>query len=549
LDGAEVEELYKSMNQFQTARSPWLVRTLDRFADHSFLLFCLVLIVSIGCKLLSLHSRELWLDETYSAFIAHLPFAQLSSHLTGEYNPPFYYLLLWAWTRMVGDAQSQLRLLGVLINLCAMAGMYQISQRILDKRFGALAAALFAFSPMLFVYSLEVRSYMLFILAFIALLEAHWTLAIQKKEDNWLIAVYTMLAALLFYINYMGVFILMGLCLHWIMAAGLDRRRVVRLVATGLLTALLIAPGISPLLYRNSLKHELNHARQASFSNPSALSYGDSDQKVSTLRGLVKSAAAMAGFYPASSPLLLFFCALPLVLALAGAIYLGLAKNDELCRLFIVMTLAIGIGAVALHLSATRYLLPLVPLLVLAVARTIQQASARPRWRIASLTVASLILCFYAAGFFRQTFVRHGHPWQNLVSAVQQNSKSGDTVAFSALYAQVPFDYFARQTHFQPREVGFPLSIYDWWSKQKNQAWGGPVILRSDLDDFAAHLIASDSKTLWIVRYETYYYDPQDALLARMRQLGKVEEISLPPDPDTTSEEESLRLFRVKLQQ
>jgi hypothetical protein len=75
------------------------------------------------------------------------------------------------------------------------------------------------------------------------------------------------------------------------------------------------------------------------------------------------------------------------------------------------------------------------------------------------------------------------------------------------------------------------------------------VILHADLDDFPARLAASDAKTLLIVRYETYYYDPQDALLARMRQLGKVEEISLPPDPDATSEDESLRLFRVTARQ
>jgi hypothetical protein len=161
--------------------------------------------------------------------------------------------------------------------------------------------------------------------------------------------------------------------------------------------------------------------------------------------------------------------------------------------------------------------------------------------------VGTSLLFLYVAGFLRQTFIHHGRPWQNLVSAVQQNSQSKDMVVFSALYAQVPFDYFARQAHFQVREVGFPLSIYDWWSKQKNQAWGGPVILRADLDDFTARLAASDSKTFWVVRYETYYYDPQDALLARLRQLGKVEEINLPPDPDATSDEESLRLFRVTI--
>ena len=305
------------MNHIQNARSPLLAKALAYIASHAFLLFCMALLVSAVSKLLSLHSRELWLDETYSAFIAHLPLAQLPRHLAGEYNPPFYYLLLWAWSRMVGDAQGQLRLLGVVVNICAMAGMYLLSRRILGERFGALAAAFFAFSPMLFVYSLEVRNYMLFILVFIGLLTAHWTLAIQQKEDKWLIAAYAVLAALLFYINYIGIFVLLGLCLHWILAAGFSRHRLFRLTSAGLLITLLIAPGMSPLLHRNSLKHELNQARQASFSNPNALSFGAADQKPAAVRGLAKSAAAMAGFYPASSPLLLFLCALPLALALA----------------------------------------------------------------------------------------------------------------------------------------------------------------------------------------------------------------------------------------
>lgn len=537
------------MNTIQQASTARIAKTLGFLARHSILLFCLALIVSALCKLLSLHSRELWLDETYSAFIAHLPSAQLSRHLTGEYNPPFFYLLLWAWTRFMGDAQSQLRLFSVVANIIAMTGMFFLSRRILGDRFGALAAALFAFSPMLFVYSLEVRSYMLFILAFIFLLISHWSVAVQHREEKWLVAAYAFLAALLFYINYMGIFILIGLCLHWILAANFNRRHTARLIFTGLSIILLISPGISPLLYRSSLKHDLNKSLEVSHHNPSALSYGAAEQKPAGIGGLAKSAAAMAGFYPASSRLILILCALPLTIALAGSAYLGVIKGDEVCRFFVLITLSIAMGTVALHLSATRYLLPLVPLLVLAIARVLQYVDARVRWRVLSLSVGSFILCLYAAGFLRQALVHHGRPWQNLTEALQQNYHHGDTVVFNALYAQVPFDYFARQEGFQPHETGFPISIYDWWNMQKNQAWGGPVILRADLDDFTARLSASNSKTIWLIRYETYYYDPHDALLDRMRQLGTVAEINLPPDPDLTGDDESIRLFRVSVRQ
>lgn len=73
------------------------------------------------------------------------------------------------------------------------------------------------------------------------------------------------------------------------------------------------------------------------------------------------------------------------------------------------------------------------------------------------------------------------------------------------------------------------------------------MILRSDLDQFVSGLSASQSKTVWLVWYETYYYDPHDALLARLRQLGQVTEFRLPPDRDTPDPKEALRLVRVSL--
>jgi hypothetical protein len=143
----------------------------------------------------------------------------------------------------------------------------------------------------------------------------------------------------------------------------------------------------------------------------------------------------------------------------------------------------------------------------------------------------------------------HGCPWQTLVGVAQQNYRPGDMVVFDVLYAQVPFDYFARQAHFQPQECGFPLSIYDWWDKQRNEAWGGPVIMKSDLDEFVSGLYASRSKTLWLVLYETYYYDPHDTLLESLRQFGQVTEFSFPQGEGASASEDdsNLRLIRISL--
>ena len=540
------------MDPFFGVRCRRLAKSLVCFVRRPFVLFCIVLLVSAFCKLSALGSRELWLDETYSAFVANLHFSQLLRHISGDCHPPLFYILLWGWIRVFGDAQVQLRLFGVVLSVCGTIAMFILAKRLLGVRFGAFAAVLFAFSPMLFVYSLEVRMYMLSILVLICLLIVHWIVVVEQSNAKRLVVAYGMLAALLFYVHYIGVFILLGLFVHWAIVSSFARSSIVSLVAAGTLTALLVSPWIPVMLEQRGGKAHLDLALKLSHQNPDSLSLGATDygrSESNRMTAQVKSAAAMAGFYRAPSSLLLLLCAIPLAVALTGAGFLGLAKGDQVCLLFVIVSIAIGIGMVTLQSTVTRFLLPLVPLLVLAISRAIQYWAASARWRAPSLAVGTLILCLYTAGFFRQAYMQHGRPWQNLVDVVQYNYRPGDRIVFDVLYSQVPFDYFARQAHFQSQESGFPISIYEWWEKQRVKAWGGPVIMQSDLNQFVSDLSASRPKTLWLVLYETYYYDPHDALLVRLRQLGTVTEVRLPPDPDTpdSKDQEALRLFRISI--
>jgi 4-amino-4-deoxy-L-arabinose transferase-like glycosyltransferase len=530
----------------QDIRRRWLGASIA-----SFVLFGLVLLVSTVCKLSALNSRELWMNETYSVFVASLPFAKILRYAAGDVHPPLFYLLLHSWIRVIGDAQAQLRLFSVVLNFLSALAIFVLARRMLGTRFGAYAAALFLLSPMLFVYSLEVRMYALFILLFICLLMVHWLVAVEDRESRWLVVAYGVLSALLFYVQYIGIFIILGLFIHWLMTTAFLRRRIIRLFATGVLILLLVSPGLPVLLHQYHGKTQLIRVRTLSRQNPDAISFGaaPNPDEPAGIKVEAKNAAAMMGFYPAASARLLLLCAIPLVLSLAGIGFLGIIKNDEICRLFCLLTLAVGAGMVILHLASTRYMLPLIPPLVIAIARAVQVLAAKPRWRIPGMALATLILCLYGAGFYRQAVKQHGHPWENLVGVVQQNYHPGDKVIFDALYAQMPFDYFARHMSFHPQENGFPLSVYDWWEKQGYKGPGGPVIMNSDLDEYVSRLSASKPKTVWLVLFETPYYDPHDALLARLRQLGQVTEVSLPPDPDVSDPQENppLRLIRISI--
>jgi 4-amino-4-deoxy-L-arabinose transferase-like glycosyltransferase len=509
----------------------------------------LVFLVSACAKILLLGSRELWLDETYSAFTAHLHFRQLLHFVFGDVHPPLFPILLWMWVRLAGDAQIMLRLFSVVFNIASMILMFFVGRRILGLRYGSLAAILFAFSPMLFVYSLEVRNYMLFIFVLICLLSVHWRVAVEQSRSQSLPLIYSLLAATLFYIHYVGVFVLLGLFAHWTLCSVFVRQRLARVSIAAILTLVFVAPGIPVALTQYHLKTQMDHELKLSNVDPSTLSYGHEVPAKGFLGSLVRSAATVAGFYPAKSPAILLFLALPLICVFAGIAYLALFRGDEVCRLLGMVIVGMSVGVVFLHLGNTRYILPLVPLLVLAIARVFQFWSAFVRWQPVALAAAALLVCVYGAGFYRQAFRHHGHPWQNVVSTVQRGYHEGDQVVFDALYAQVPFDYFAQHQAFRPKESGFPISIYDWWSRQSFEGWSGPVVKLADLNRFVD--TEPRSKTLWLVLYETYYYDPHEQLLQRLREKAEVSEVSLPTDPDAeVSEEDSgLRLIRVAFPQ
>ena len=150
-----------------------------------------------------------------------LPFEALIRYTIGDVHPPLFYILLWTWVRIVGDAQAQLRLFTVVLSVIGTLGMFFLARRWLGARAGAFAASLFAFSPMLFVYSLEVRMYMLSIVVFIGLLTMHRVVAIEGHESKRNLLGLSVFGALLFYVHYIAVFILLGVFVDWMVISRL----------------------------------------------------------------------------------------------------------------------------------------------------------------------------------------------------------------------------------------------------------------------------------------------------------------------------------------
>jgi uncharacterized membrane protein len=486
------------------------------------LCFAVLAVITVAVKVSRLSSRELWLDETYSSLLARMPFKQALRYAIGDVHPPLFYVLLWQWVRAVGDSEAALRLFSVSLSAVGTIGFFLLVRKWLGTRPAAFGSLLFALSPMLYVYSLEVRMYMLAVCCVIGILSIH-RIVTSETNGSWLyLVLYSLLSALLYYTHYIGLFVLMGFFIDWIVATRCRSDRLLHLFFAALLTFVLTAPWIPIMFTQRAQKLGQGHALIVSYQDPTALTFGESPAET-TIRDYfltyVRNAGAAIGLYPARSVILLICLALPIILVLAGAVFLA-ATGDRVCRLLVFVTLAMIAGFVVLGAHETRYFLPLLPFMFLSMSRTLQVWRGS-RWRSIATIIAALVLVIYTAGFIRQVTMRHPRPWSSLVAALEHNYRQNDVVVFDVLYGQVMFDYYAKQAGFHPREVGFPESIYAWWEQQPFKGWGGPVLTKSDLDSTATALEKlPHPKTVWLVLDEVNYYDPRNALLARMAGMG-----------------------------
>jgi mannosyltransferase len=140
-----------------------------------------ILCVAAALRLWRLNRDELWFDEGFAALVALQPVPQLVSELVRDSSPPLYFLLLRAWTLMVGADPWSLRVLSVICGGLAIWGVFALGRQLFGCRAATAAAMLLALSPLHIYYSREVRPYALLIALAIASL-----LALERLQSpDW----------------------------------------------------------------------------------------------------------------------------------------------------------------------------------------------------------------------------------------------------------------------------------------------------------------------------------------------------------------------------
>ncbi len=128
--------------------APWLVVVLT--------------FIGVFLRVFLLGSKCMWLDETFSVWLANHSVPDMLQWITRiDQHPPLYYLLLRYWIAHNGDTPYDARLLSALFGAGTIPIIYLIGKRMSGGIMGLAAAVFLTFSPFHVYYSQETRMYTL----------------------------------------------------------------------------------------------------------------------------------------------------------------------------------------------------------------------------------------------------------------------------------------------------------------------------------------------------------------------------------------------------
>jgi predicted membrane-bound mannosyltransferase len=141
---------------------------IERWLDHhSGLVSLTVIAAGLAIRLLLIRGAYLDADEATHFELANVPLADLYRSTLAEAHPPFFFLLLHFWM-FLGNSESFLRLLSVLLGALFLAVAYGWSARLFGKSAAFFTLAILAFSPAFVSLSAEVRGYSLLLLLMVS---------------------------------------------------------------------------------------------------------------------------------------------------------------------------------------------------------------------------------------------------------------------------------------------------------------------------------------------------------------------------------------------
>lgn len=162
---------------------------------------------------------------------------------------PAYFLLAYAWAKLVGQSVLHLRILSVMLSVAANGLLYDLARRMYGRTAGLIAAFCFAFSPQAIYQGQEIRVYSMVLFLALASSLSLWRFA----ETNRSAALYVNMAvnAILMWTHLFASFLVVVECL-WLTGVVRPKTRIlVRWLAVHLAFSISVAYWIRSIDYAN----------------------------------------------------------------------------------------------------------------------------------------------------------------------------------------------------------------------------------------------------------------------------------------------------------
>lgn len=186
-------------------------------------------VVAVGVAFRFYTRSVLWLDETLSVNIARVPLSQLTAALREDGAPPLYYVMLHAWTSVVGTGDLAVRSLSGVISALMLIPIWYAARRVGAQDdpgravpFAWVAVVVMAINPYAVRYATETRMY-----ALASLLAVCGYLALVRMLERptlWRAVVVTVVTAALLYTQYWALY-LVAVTGAWLVWEARPRRR------------------------------------------------------------------------------------------------------------------------------------------------------------------------------------------------------------------------------------------------------------------------------------------------------------------------------------
>jgi mannosyltransferase len=413
------------------AETPTVKRSgiLKRFITPLTLLACIAAVLLIS-KFFLIH-ESLRLDEAQSIWQTAHSLSGTLQVVAQDVHMPLYHILLHYWMILFGTGVETVRTMSLLFFVISIPSMYLLARTILSRPWALTVTALFSLSPFMNWYANEARMYTL--LALFSILNQYFFTRIVQKRKGWL--GYLLTAVIGIFSHYFFAFNLLTQAIFYIFNhRKFAKGSLKRFIGVAIAVIAAAAPWIAYFI------------SQGSASNTRPLL-----QAPTTVNFFNVFSQFIFGFQTDPVNTVLVSCWPLLVIVAFFTVKKHLKFKPDvlymLCAAFIPVLLAFVLSFVVTPFFLSRYMLPAVAPLFVAIMWLLSQYSKKVI--IIGITLWAGILGY---AFYLQTTSFLNPARENYHAAVEYidaHATGSDIVTLSSPFTVYPVEYY----HQGPAEI------------------------------------------------------------------------------------------------